>query len=418
MQRFALVLFGALLVVLIVGFAVAQGIGQPSVPSGDVAVVESSANGEGTVSEVEFKRALVQAAAQGGVKKVPKPGTTKYEELKAAALGGLLDRIWILGEAEELGLTATDKQIATELNQIKEQNFPTPKAYAEFLETSKFTQEDVDRQIELQVLTKAIQESVSSGAPVPSTEEIADYYEAAKATQFTTKPTRDVRVITNKDKAEVEAAKAELEKDHSPASWKIVAAKYSSDPSTKSKGGLQPGLSEELLASTGPLKDAIFDAATNELIGPIKLQGNYTLIEVVKLNPEKIQTLGEARSTIATQLQTQAQEKFFEDFVTDFQGKWESRTFCASGFEIERCANYVGSGHPSGASPACYEANPKVPPTECPASVMQNTPALPGSVTVLQPQGTRLPQRPVPPPAPAGKANETLPEGVEAAPGE
>ncbi len=36
-----------------------------------------------------------------------------------------------------------------------------------------------------------------------------------------------MRVVVNKDKAKVEEAKAALEKDDSPASWKKVAAKYS-----------------------------------------------------------------------------------------------------------------------------------------------------------------------------------------------
>jgi len=418
LQRFALVLFGAALVVLVVGFAIAQGIGQPSVPSGDVAVVEGASEGNSTVSEAEFKRAMLQAAAQGGLKKTPKEGTSRYEELKTTALGGLIDRIWILGEAEELGIKATDKQIEEELETIKEQNFPTPKAYAEFLETSKLTQADVDRQVELQVLSQAIQKAIQGETPQPSKGEIADYYEAAKATQFTTKDTRDVRVIVNKDKAEAEAALAELEADDSPASWKKVAAKYSSDPSTKSKGGLQTGLSEEILAAAGPLKGAIFDSATNELVGPIKFQGNWTIIEVVKLNPENVQSLEEVETTIAGELQQRAQESFFEGFVADYQTKWESRTFCASGFEIERCSNFKGTGRPSTAAPGCYEANPKGGfPAECPAPVTQPTPALPGTATLLQPNGTRLPQRPVIVPA-TGGANETLPEGVQEAPGE
>lgn len=415
LQRFALVLFGALLVVLVVGFAIAQGIGQPSVPSGDVALVEDAADGNATVSEAEYKRALVQGVAQGELKKLPKVGTTRYEELKTAALGGLIDRLWILGQAEEMGITATDKQIEDELDQIKEQNFPTPKAFNEFLATSKLSEEDVDRQVELQVLSKAIQEKVNSEAPLPSDDEIADFYEASKETQFTTKTSRDVRLIVNKDKAEVEAAKVQLEADDSPASWKKVAPKYSEDVSTSAKGGLQEGLTDEILPA-GKLKTAIFDGATNELIGPIKYQGSWMLIEVVKLNPEKVQSLAEVRQEISAQLQQRAQETFFEKFVTGYQSKWESRTVCAAGFEIERCSNYQGK--PAGV-PGCYEADPKGgPPAECPAPVAQNTPAVPGSVTVLEPQGTRLPQRPVQPAPPKGKASEALPEGIEAVPGE
>jgi hypothetical protein len=230
----------------------------------------------------------------------------------------------------------------------------------------------------------------------PSNAEIADYYEAAKASQFTTKPSRDVRIITNKSKAKVEEAIKALEADSSPASWNKVAKKYSEDPSTNSKGGLQEGLQEEILPE--PLKADIFQAATGELVGPIKYQGNFTVVEVVKLNPEKAQSLGEVRSQISSQLQQQVQQEHFSEFVANYQSKWRSRTFCASGFEVENCANYKGSGHPQTAPPACYEADPKEEATECPAPVQQLAPAVPGSVTLLEPQGERLPQRPVPVP--------------------
>jgi foldase protein PrsA len=411
-QRLALIVFGAIFVLLFIGFAVAQGIGRESVPSGDVALVEDVP--DGNVSEAEYKRAVIQQVGQLGLKKTPKEGSTKFEEVQKGALGELLDFIWIRGEAEELDLAATSKEIDEELEKIKEQNFPTPKAYAEFLETSKFTQEDVEARVRLQILSTKIQEAITADAGEPSASEISDFYNEAKATQFTTKPTRDIRIIVNKDKAEIDAAKAALEADDSDASWKKVAAKYSSDPTTKSKGGLQPGLSEELLATAGPLKKAVFESATNELVGPIKYQGNYTLISVEKLNPEKVQTLAEAKSQIATQLQQKKQEAFFERFVSQYQSKWESRTICASGFEIEKCSNYKSSGHPSTADPACYEADPKGGiPDECPAVVTPASPALPGSVSVLTPQGERLPQRPVP--AAAAKpaaAGEVLPEGA------
>ena len=417
MQRLGLIVFGALLIVLFVGFAIAQGIGRESVPDGDVALVEDISEGENTVSEAEFKRAVLQQALQNGIKKVPKEGTAKFAELKEAALGELLDFIWIQGEADELGIKPpTAKKMEEELEKIKEQNFPTPAAYKEFLKTSNLTQEDVDRRVELQVLSASISAKVQGGAGVPTDSEVADYYEAAKAAQFTTKPSRDVRIITNKDKAEVEAAKTALEADDSPANWKKVAQEYSSDPTTKAKGGLQPALTEELLAAAGPFKDAIFDAATNELVGPVKYQGNYTLIEVVKLNSEKIQTLAEAKAQIESTLTQQKQEAFFEKFVANYQSKWESRTICASGFEVQRCSNFKGDGRPSEANPACYEADPKKPATECPAAVTPIKPAVPGSVTILQPTGEPLAQRPVPVDA-AKLASEELPTGIEPVPG-
>jgi parvulin-like peptidyl-prolyl isomerase len=416
-QRLALVLFGALFVILFAGYAIAEGLGHPSVPDGDVAIVEHVPDEIGNVSEADFNRALLQQAAQAKLKSTPKPGDDKYEELKTAALGELLDTIWIQGEAEELGISVTPKQIATELAQIKKTNFKTPAEYQEFLKTSRFTKADVLARVKLQLLSTQIQEQIAKEAPPPSSGEIADYYDTTKDSQYTTPESRDVRVVVNKDKAKIEAAKAALEKDDSPANWKKVTSKYSEDPTTKSKGGLQPALTEELLASQEELKSAVFGNSTGVVVGPVDVEGKFFVVEVEKLNPAKVKSLDEVSTEIKTQLTQQLAQEVLSDFVAEYQSKWQSRTFCADGFVIERCANYKGSGHPASAPPGCFEADPKGGlPKACPAPVAQVAPALPGSTTLLKPQGERLPQRP----RPEGlkeAAESALPEGVPGATG-
>jgi foldase protein PrsA len=416
-QRLALIAFGALFVILFAGYALAQGLGHPSVPDGDVALVEQVPDEIGMVSEADFKRALLQQAAQAKLKKAPKPGDDKYEELKKATLDELLNAIWIQGEAEELGIAVTPKQIATELVQIKKTNFKTPAEYQKFLTTSRFTKADVLDRVKLQLLSTQIQEAVAKEAPPASESEISAYYESSKDSQYTTPESRDVRVVVNKDKAKVEAAKAELEKDDSQASWKKVATKYSEDPTTKAKGGLQPALTEELLASQEELKSAVFGNPTGVVIGPVDIEGKFFLVEVEKLNPAKVKSLNEVKAEIKAQLTQQVAQQVFTDFVTEFQVKWQSRTFCADGFVIEKCSNYVGSGHPAGAPEGCYEADPKGGlPKACPAPVAQVAPAVPGSATALKPEGERLPQRPRPEGLKEAAAG-ALPEGVPGATG-
>jgi len=413
-ERLALVVFGALLVALFAGFAIAQGIGEPSVPSGDVALVESVPDGN-TVSEAEFDRALLQQAAQGGQKEAPKPGDEKYEELKEAALTEMLDRIWIKGQAEELGIAVTPKQIASELQQIKDQNFKSEAEYEKFLKTSKFTKEDVLDRVELQLLSTQIQEAITNSAQTVTDAEVEEYYDAQLETQFTTPESRDVRIVVNEDEGKIEEAKAELEKDSSPASWKKVAEKFSEDPTTKSKGGLQVGLTEELLQSQPELQAAVFDSPTGTVAGPTPVEGKFFISEVQKLNPAKVQSLKEVTGQIKSQLTQQLQQEFFSEFVAGYQSKWEARTYCAEDFLIERCANYKGDGRPPSAPPACYEADPKGPaPKDCPALVQQPAPAIPGSVTGSEPQGERLPQRPRPEGLKEGGEEEglTLPEGA------
>lgn len=407
-QRFALILFGAVFVLLFVGFAIAQGIGSPSVPSGDIALVQGVSDGH--VSEEDFETALKQQAAE--LKKTPKPGEPKYEELKEGAIEEILNGIWLRGQGEELGITITEKEIENELAQIKKQSFPTPKAYKEFLKKSGFTEEDVNDRVELQILGTKIQEKVSQEAPEPTTEEIADYYAAEKAAKFTTKESRDLRFIANEDKSKVEAAKRALEKDHSPASWKKVAAKYSSDPTTKSKGGLTPGVQEEFLPEQ--LKKPIFEAATGELIGPEKTEKTYLLLEVVKLNPAKTKSLAEAESEITTTLGQEKQQEHLSEFIAEYEARWRSRTFCASDFLTKQCANFNSSGHPESAPAGCYEANPQTPATECPAPVIQTQPALPGTVTVLKPKGEPFVQRPFPEASEEAGKEVPTPEGAPA----
>jgi parvulin-like peptidyl-prolyl isomerase len=415
-NRLALIIFGALFVALFAGFAIAQGIGSPSVPDGDVAVVKSVP--DGNVSEAEFKRGYAQQLGQSTAKKPPKPGSKKAEELSEAALREILESTWIKGEAEEKGISVTGKQIESELAQIKKTNFPTEKSFQEFLKTSHFTAEDVNDRVELQLLSAQLQQQIKNEAPPVTSSEISDYYEASKAAQYTKPASRDIRLVINKDKGEVEAALAALKKDDSPASWKKVAAKYSEDETTSKAGGLQKEITEELLPPN--LKTPIFKSATGELEGPISFQGKYLVVEVVKIHGEKVQSLEEVKSEISTTLTQQAQEAFFEEFFAAYQSKWISRTTCAADHLIKECGNYKGTGHPSSAPAACYEANPTTPASECPAPVEQTKPALPGTVTVLKPNGEQFVQRPRPEaPKKAGKGaaageGATAPEGTGA----
>ena len=157
LRRLAILIFAALFVVLFVVVAVAEGIGDPSIPDGDVAVIEDAPSGEGNISEKEFDKALKQSAAQSGKKETPKPGDPQYDELKEAALGSLLDAAWLKGEAAERGITVTKAEVEQRIQKLKKENFKTEAEYEKFLKESEFTQADVDSRVELTILSNEIQ---------------------------------------------------------------------------------------------------------------------------------------------------------------------------------------------------------------------------------------------------------------------
>jgi parvulin-like peptidyl-prolyl isomerase len=386
--------------------AISEGLGDPGVPSGDVAIVEDAPADSGNISEAEFERSFKQTVAQSGQKEPPKPGDEQYDELREAALTGLLDSVWLSGQAGEMGISVTQKEVADEFKKLKDENFKTEAEYEKFLKESGFTQADVDDRVELQMLSTQIQEGITEGTPAPSEDAIENYYKAAKSTQFTQPETRDVRLVLNKKVAKANQAKAMLEKDDSPASWKKVAGNFSEDETTKKQGGLRKELAEGGIEE--PVNEAIFSTPEGRIEGPVKGDQGYYVFMVENSTPENVQELSEVEDQIKSQLEQQAQQEAFSEFVSDYTARWKARTFCAEDFVIERCANFEGDAHPATAPPACYEADPKEPAEACPAPVFQLVPATPGSVTPLQPRGTPLAQRPIPAPG-AEAAGEAAP---------
>jgi parvulin-like peptidyl-prolyl isomerase len=430
-RRLGLLVFGVAFLVLFVAVAIAEGLGDPSIPSDSIAVVEEipddaeapfdkpykDCQGKtvtqdlGDVTQAEYDCAFEQVVASSGLKKTPEPGDKQYDELKETTVGSILETIWIQGLAAEEGIAVTEEEVQKELKKLKEQNFKTEAEFQEFLKTSHYTSQDVNERVKIQVLSTKIQEQLGEGAGEPSKSEIEDYYEEAKSEQFTTPPTVDARVLIAKTPKDAAAAKAALVEDNSPESWKNAVKKYSESASPN--GGLQPGVTEEQYA--GEVGEALFSAPVGKVEGPIKYAtSGYVVFEVEKENPEKVQPLGEAEAQIKAQLQQQAQEDVFGRFVADFQGLWRSRTFCADGYIVEKCANFKSDGRPAEADPACYEASPKAAPEACPAPVSQVKPALPGSVSLITPKGEQLAQRS----RPAGleATPEGLPSGIEGLP--
>jgi parvulin-like peptidyl-prolyl isomerase len=414
-KRLPLFVLGLVVIIFFAGFAIAEGLGNPSVPSDDVAVVQDAPAGLSPSSKADFDRALQQTAASQSIKKIPAPGSTQYEQLKQGAMNSLLDAVWIQGEAADLGQKASPTEIASLLKQTISQNFHTQAAFEKFRKQAHFTQADIRTRIRLQILSNKIQAKILKGLPKATNSQIEDYYNAAKS-QFEQPASRDVRLVLNKDQAKVEQAKAALEKDSSDASWKKVAAEFSTDPSSKSAGGLRPSLTEGLVEQ--PLDKEIFSAQQGQISGLVKTPLGYYVFEVEKITPSRTVPLNRATSAqIGNTLNQQAQQSAFSNFVDDFGSKWRARTFCGSAYLIDRCDNFPGNAHPATAPPDCYSAHPPKGkrPEACPAPVAQIAPALPGTVSIVTPQGSRLPQRPVPPAVPTPTAAGALGGGLPGA---
>jgi hypothetical protein len=450
LQRLASVIFGALFVLLFVIVGIAEGIGAPTVPSGAIAVIEGIPGGAeapfekpykdckghtvtpdlGVVTEAQYKCAFEQLAAGSGLKKPPKPGEEQYDALQEGAISSLIENIWLQGLGAEEGIEVTLKEVKEEEQALIKKSFEGSQAkFNEFLKTSGYTQQDVNERLKVQVISSKLAKPLEeqAAAAKPSSSEISAAYEAQKATRFTQPETRDVRVLITKDKKKADAAKAALSKDSSEKAWKAAIKKYAESSATASTGGLQPGVTEEQYA--GPVGEAMFSAPKGQVEGPLKYTLGWVVFEVEKVTPEKVRPLGEAEAEIKSELEQKAKEKVFTSYINDFRGTWRARTYCGSGFTIEKtCSNFTGGPKQEGVNPSCFEEvskkeEEKAPTPEsegCPAPVLQLKPALPGTVTIVAPTGVQLAQRPYPPGLEATPSAPSLggvvPSGVPTSP--
>jgi len=327
------VAFVAFLAASLVWVGLALGIGHPSPATGEVAVVEDAPDGHITVDQ--FNAALDQTAKGQGLPKAPSTNSPQYESLKDTALSNLITSRWIGGEAADRGITASDTDVQ---NWIK-QNVGGPSQFKQAAKQAGFTLAQAREQARIIVLSQELQKAViPTNAPTVSEELVRNFYEANKS-QFAQPETRDVREIVNKDKAKVEQAKRILEHDDSPASWKKVAAKYSTDKATKSNGGLRQGVAQG--QSEPALDQQISSAPTGQLVGPFQGKAGWYLIEVQKVTPASVTPLSKLESQIRQQLAQGEQQEVASAAQKSITDKWTARTFCAAGYLVQQCANYT-----------------------------------------------------------------------------
>jgi parvulin-like peptidyl-prolyl isomerase len=404
-KRNLAIFFGVAFVAMVVIVGVAIGVGHPNVPSDDVAVIDDSSINipglvdSGKISKANFDRFLLQTAKQNGLQAVPQASDPQYKQLKDQSMQAVLQIGWIVGEANKRDLTFTDTQVNQSLQQIKSQ-FKTEAEYVKARDQAGLTDADVLERAKLQLIQNKIQEDISNGVGTPSTGDARDYYDANK--QLYTQPSqRTIRIIQNKDPQQIDLAYQALRTDQSPANWKKVAAQYSTDPTSKAKGGLRtdvvPGSFQQ------PLDGEIFSAQPGQLEGPVPTSTGNFVFQVISATPEKVTGFDETTTPqaggapgtvsdqIKQQLRSQQQQEALQAFSDDFRVYWTNLTQCASDYVIQGCDNFDGGG------PTCDPD--KLPPSQpgqtsqgCPAPVFascqESTPAQGGQAGQLQCTGS------------------------------
>jgi foldase protein PrsA len=254
-----------------------------------------------------------------------------FTSLSSTVLDYLIKAYWYQAQAHKLGITVTPAQVEQALAAAKKGQFSTAAQFDSFLKSTGQTLADVTYRIKIE---KIYSKLLARHPTKVTNAQIASYYNAHKS-QFGSPENRNMRIVLTKTQAQANAAKAAID---SGKSWTVVAKKYSIDPTTKNKGGVLTGVTKG--QQDAALSQAAFAAKVNKVIGPVKGQFGYYVIEVTKIAPATQRSLAQSTAQIKQALTSQSQTTAANAIVNQAKKEWQSKTKCRSEYAMADCAGY------------------------------------------------------------------------------
>jgi foldase protein PrsA len=285
----------------------------------------------------DFKHCIAQVRQQ-----VPTLAHTKASQIKTdckqlfTSLSGqvmdfLIKAYWYQAEAARLHITVTNAQVEKAFTTAKNQQFSTATQFKTFLSQTGQTLQDILFRFRI---NQIFQKLIAKHSKKVTQAQIQAYYNA-HLSQFGTPETRDIRIVLAKTNALANTAKSALQHG---GSWKAIAKKYSTDPTTKSNGGLLVGVTKG--EEDQALDAAAFAAPLNTLLGPVKGQFGYYIFEVTKITKATQQSLVQATPLIQQTLAGQNQTNSQTSVDKTARATWLSQTHCQSAYIMTDCSGF------------------------------------------------------------------------------
>jgi foldase protein PrsA len=209
------------------------------------------------------------------------------------------------------------------------------KRYAQALKQQGFTDEEVRSGIKQQLIREKVFNSVTKDVKV-SDSDIQSYYDKNKK-QYETPaqpPSRDVRHILVKTKAQADSLYAQLQKD--PGKFAALAKKYSTDTSSAQNGGRLPPGTAVKGRLVKPFEDVAFSIKTNVISKPVHSQFGWHIIEAlgpVKAGtPAKPTPLSQVKEAIRQQLLSQDKQQKMNDWLSGIKKHYCKTINYATGY--------------------------------------------------------------------------------------
>ena len=276
-------------------------------------------------------RKAIPSLAKTSAKTLKTACQQQFTSLSSSVMDFLITAYWYQADAQKLGVKITPAEVQNAFATAKKQTFPTAAGFNSFLSETGQTLQDITYRFKVNTI---VQKLVARHTKPVTQAQIAAYYNSHPS-QFGTQESRNMRIILAKTAADATAAKNALQ---SGQSWSTVAKKYSTDPTTKNSGGLLTGVTQG--QQDAALTTAAFAAPANKLIGPVKGQFGYYIVEVTGITAATHKSLQQSEATIKQQLTSQESQTAQTVVANQAKKDWLSQTTCRTEYAMADCKGY------------------------------------------------------------------------------
>ena len=188
LTRTLALLLAALAVILVVSACGSSD----DVPKGSVATVDGEAV---TKAQLDDLLARVKKTYESNQREYPKAGSEQYQALQTQAVAYLVQKVEYDHEADRLGLTVSQKEIADRIAKVKKDLFKGKEAaFEKQLKDQGYTPATFRDDVRQQILSEKLSAQVGKDVKVTNAD-VQKYYEQNK-TQYTTSSCAATRTCT------------------------------------------------------------------------------------------------------------------------------------------------------------------------------------------------------------------------------
>lgn len=308
--------------------------------------VVATVNGEDITRSQLDKRVnfTIESYKLQGLDLTTKENSAMKEQVEQSELEKLIQDRLLMQEAEKEKLVPTKEEIDKNLKQVKD-SYGSEEEFKKALEQFKLTEQDLKELVTIETAKKNLYDKVTADVKEPTDAEVTKYYNENKDT-FSTPERLEVKHILfavdskqegipkRSDKEALEAAKLALaEITQKGRDFAAVARESSDDLGTRENGG-----SYTIDKGAGTTDPAFEKAAAALKPGeitkePVKSAYGYHLIKLENILPASQKSLAEVKDSIKVQIEGEAKQAKFTQFINDLEkkGKVENKLAPKSG---------------------------------------------------------------------------------------